>query len=409
MLSLSNLSDQRMRDAKAGEWWKLEPQRMMSNNSIAYTERPEVGQFMKEWTSLYESKSGERGIFNREAARIQATKSGRRMGWWDKDGKDPIDFGTNPCSEIILRSEQFCNLTEVIAREEDTFDTLMEKVRVATILGTWQSCLTDFVYLGSKWGMNCQEERLLGVSLTGIFDNLLLQEKEPFGSPGTLKEVLTLLKQQAINTNKEWSKRLGIGQATAITCVKPSGTVSQLANAASGIHPRYARQYIRRVRQDMKDPVTDFLIDMGIPHEPDVMKPEDTMVFEFPIRAPEMSTTGDEITAIEHLEFWKLYQDHWCEHKPSITVSVTEEEWPSVGGWVWDHFIEMSGVSFLPAGGKHSYQQAPYEVVDEDVFLNLEGCMPKEINWNDLVKYENEDSTQRTQDLACAAGQCDIA
>jgi ribonucleoside-diphosphate reductase alpha chain len=401
MLSLSNLSDQRMRDAKSGQWWELDPHRQLSNNSVAYTETPEVGQFMTEWLALFNSKSGERGIFNREAATEQAISSGRRKDYWDEDKEFPIEFGTNPCSEIILRSKQLCNLTEVICRPHDTPETLKQKVRLASILGTWQSCLTDFRYLTKKWQRNCEEERLLGVSLTGIMDCPLVN-----GVDDRTKWLLDDLRTEAINTNAEWAKKLGINQATAITCVKPSGTVSQLTDAASGIHPRHAPFYIRRVRQDVKDPMAQFMIDQGFPHEMDVTNPEQTVVFEFPIRAPEGSVYRDDKSAIDQLEHWLMIQDNWCEHKPSITVTVRENEWPEVGAWVWNNFDKMSGVSFLPHSD-HSYKQAPYEEVTEEKLKELEAKMPKVI-WSGLEKYEQDDNTTGTHELSCTAGNCEI-
>jgi ribonucleoside-diphosphate reductase alpha chain len=400
MLSLSNLSDQRMRDAKSGQWWELEPQRQLANNSVAYTETPEVGQFMTEWLALFNSKSGERGIFNREAATDQAISSGRRKAFWDEDGEFPIEFGCNPCSEIILRSKQLCNLTEVICRPDDTEETLVQKVKYATILGTWQACLTDFRYLTKKWQRNCEEEALLGVSLTGIMDCPLLIQND-----FSTDHVLDRLKEIAIETNKEWAEKLGINQATAITCVKPSGTVSQLTNAASGIHPRHAPYYIRRVRQDRKDPMAQFMIDKGFPNEVDVTS-DQTVIFSFPIRAPEGSVFRDDKTAVEQLNHWLMLQNHWCEHKPSITVTVREHEWPEVGAWVWRHFSEMSGVSFLPHSD-HSYKQAPYEEVTEEVLKELEAKMPI-VDWSELDKYESEDNTVGTHELSCSAGNCEI-
>jgi ribonucleoside-diphosphate reductase alpha chain len=401
MLSLSNLSDQRMRDAKSGQWWEMNPQRALANNSISYTEKPDVGQFLSEWTSLYNSKSGERGIFNTEAAWNKAVSNGRRLGLDSKENK--FNFGTNPCSEIILRPKEFCNLSEVIAREDDWLETLEAKVEAATIFGTWQSTLTNFRYLTKKWKDNCEEERLLGVSITGIMDCPLLNGKK---SKRDTIEAFEYLKQVAIDTNKEWSEKLGINQAAAITCVKPSGTVSQLANCSSGIHSRYAKYYIRRVRQDVKDPVTDMMIDLGFPHEVDVMNSAN-IVFDFPIRAPNGCVTRNDRTAIEELEHWKLVQDHWCEHKPSVTINVREQEWPGVGAWAWDNFDSMSGVSFLPHDD-HSYRQAPYEEVDLNKLKELEIEMPDNVDWTRLVEYEDEDMTTSTHELACTAGVCEI-
>ncbi len=392
MISLSNLSDDRMRLAKSGKWWENEGQRALANNSACYTEEPDVGIFMKEWLSLYESKSGERGIFNRVAAKQQVKKNGRR--------KSDFEFGTNPCSEIILRPYQFCNLTEVVIREYDTMETLSEKVRIATILGTWQSTLTDFPYLRKIWKENTEEERLLGVSLTGIMDNVLT-----YSTKG-LHLRLNELKQIAIDTNKEWSEKLGIQQSTAITCVKPSGTVSQLVNSASGIHPRHNDYYIRSVRGSNDDPITRFMKDYGIPNEPDVMNPEKTTVFYFPIKA-EGSITRKDLTAIDHLELWKLYQEYWCEHKPSITVNVKEEEWPEVGAWVYNNFDILSGVSFLPMN-EHSYVQPPYGDCTKEEYEELLAKMPKSINWDELSFYEKEDNTSGMQTLACSADGCEV-
>lgn len=403
LISLSNLSDQRMRDAKSGEWWTLTPHRALANNSVAYTERPEVGQFMEEWLSLYQSKSGERGIFNREAARLAATASGRRKGsLGNGESQVAIDFGINPCSEIILRPMQFCNLSTIIVRPEDDPESLEWKVRLATTLGTWQSTLTNFRYLRKKWRDNCEEERLLGVSMTGIMTNKMINGNS---TKKYTAELLGHLKETAINTNKEWAERLGIPQSTAITCVKPEGTVSQLVNTTSGIHPAYSRYYIRRVRQDKRDPLTQLMIDQGIPYEQDVMNPE-AMVFSFPAESPENAVMRNDMTAIEQLEHWKIFQKHWCEHKPSITVYVRELEWPTVGGWVWDNFNDMSGVSFLPHSD-HSYKQAPYEEVDKEKFNKLVAELP-ELDWDKLSEYESEDQTTSHHELACSAGVCEI-
>lgn len=390
MISLSNLSDDRMRDAKKGQWWEREPQRALSNNSVCYTEKPDVGQYLKEWTSLYESKSGERGIFSRVASQRQAAKNGRR--------KSDFDFGTNPCSEIILRPYQFCNLTECVVRAEDTESTLERKVRLATILGTFQSTLTNFPYLRKIWQQNTEEENLLGVSLTGQMDNLALYKGEIS---------LDRLRSVAVNTNIEFANTLGINISTAITCVKPSGTVSQLVDSASGLHTRHSEFYIRSVRADNKDPLTQFLKEAGIPWEPEVNKPDQTTVFYFPIKSPEGALTRDSLTAIEQLEYWKRVQEEWCEHKPSITVTVKEPEWPEVGGWVYKNFDIISGVSFLPHS-EHSYRQAPYEAVTAGQYEELKAKMPKEIRWEDLSYYELEDNTSGMQTLACSADGCEV-
>ena len=397
LISLSNLSDIRMRDAKTGQWWDNNPQRSYANNSVAYTEKPDIGTFMKEWVSLYDSKSGERGIFNRVASQKMATRSGRR------DGEH--DFGTNPCSEIVLRNKQFCNLSEVVVRPEDTEETLKEKVEIATIFGTLQSTLSDFRYLTKQWKDNTEEERLLGVSLTGIMDNFILSGSA--FNEAVLKSMLINLKDHAIETNKKWAKLLGVNQSTAITCVKPSGTVSQLVDSASGIHPRYSPYYLRTVRADKKDPLCDMMIDKGFHAEDDVMKPNDTKVIYFPMKSPVESVMRDAKSAIEQLEIWKTYQLYWCEHKPSITVYVKEEEWLQVGAWVYENFDVMSGVSFLPHSD-HSYKQAPYQEVDKKTYQEWLTKTPRNINWMDLTKYEKEDTTTSSKELACTAGACEI-
>ena len=393
LISLSNLSDDRMRHAKAGRWWESNVQRALANNSACYTEKPDMGIFMEEWKSLYESKSGERGIFNREAAKKQASKNGRR----DPD----YDFGTNPCSEIILRDREFCNLSEVVVREDDTEETLLEKVKYATIIGTWQSTLTNFRYLNRKWGENCEEERLLGVSMTGIMDNELTN-----GKKGSLPELLKKLRQEAVNTNNKWAKKLGIPVSAAITCVKPSGTVSQLTDSASGIHARHNPYYIRTVRADKKDPLAKMMFDAGFPVEDDVTKPEHTYVFSFPVKGPAKGVYRKEVSAVDQLEIWKVYQENWCEHKPSVTVSVKEHEWMNVGSWVYDNFDMMSGVSFLPMSD-HSYRQAPYQDCTKIEYHELLKKMP-EVDWSKLSDYENADMTSGSQELACAAGACEI-
>ena len=393
LISLSNLSDQRIRGAKMGEWWNENPQRALANNSVAYTEKPDPGIFMKEWLSLYESKSGERGIFNRQSAKAKAAENGRRDADWD--------FGTNPCSEIILRPNQFCNLTEVVCRSTDTMTTLVKKVKLATILGTIQSTFTNFGYLRKRWQNNTEEERLLGVSLTGIMDSVELNTIDG------LAPRLEVLKQHAIDTNKELAKKLGIPQSTAITCVKPSGTVSQLVDSASGIHARHNPYYIRTVRGDNKDPLTEFMKASGIPNEPDYLKPEHQTVFSFPMMAPKGSVCRKDMTAIEQLEIWKVYAKHWCEHKPSVTISVKEDEWIPVGAWCWENFEHVSGISFLPFSD-HTYQQAPYQDIDEKTYKKLAKEMPTNINWNKLQDFEKEDNTKGSQELACTAGVCEL-
>ena len=394
MISLSNLSDDRMRNAKSGNWWEYNGQRALANNSVAYTERPDMETFMREWLSLVESKSGERGVFSRVASRKQAAKNGRR----DTD----FEFGTNPCSEIILRPYQFCNLSECVVRATDTIDDLERKVRVATIIGTIQSTLTHFPYLRKIWQKNTEEERLLGVSLTGIMDNKLLTHAN-----AGLQATLERLRNVAVDTNAEWAKRLGIPVSTAITCVKPSGTVSQLVDSASGIHARHSAYYIRTVRGDNKDPLTQFMMDQGIPAEPCVMKPDSTTVFSFPQKSPEGAVTRNDMTAIEQLELWMTYQRHWCEHKPSVTITVKDNEWMEVGAWVFKHFDEVSGVSFLPHSD-HSYQQAPYQEIGKHDYDTLLSVMPDRIDWARLSEYETEDTSKGTSTFACAGGSCEM-
>jgi ribonucleoside-diphosphate reductase alpha chain len=394
MISLSNLSDDRMRHAKSGSWWENDPQRALANNSVSYTEKPDSLSFMREWMALVESGSGERGIFNRQASKVQAAKNGRRVS--------DYDFGTNPCSEIILRPSQFCNLTEVVVRATDTLDTLSEKVRLATILGTIQSSFTKFPYLRKIWTKNTEEERLLGVSLTGIMDNPLMTLKNK-----GLEKTLDHLKQIAVTTNATWAERLDIPVSAAICCVKPSGTVSQLVDSSSGIHARHSAYYIRTVRGDNKDPLTQFMMDQGIPNEPDVMKPDQTTVFSFPMKAPEGATVTADMSAIEQLEMWLAYQRYWCEHKPSVTINVKSDEWFEVGAFVYKHFDEMSGVSFLPFN-EHTYQQAPYQECDESTYHKMLGIMPTNIDWSLLSEYESEDNTSGSQTLACSGDACEI-
>ena len=394
MISLSNLSDDRMRHAKSGNWWDNEPQRALANNSVAYTEKPDSLSFMREWMALVESGSGERGIFNREASKKQAAKNGRR----DSD----YDFGTNPCSEIILRPYQFCNLTEVVVRATDTVDDLARKVRLATILGTIQSTYTKFPYLRKVWTTNTEEERLLGVSLTGIMDNPLMTTKNK-----GLDKTLENLRNVAVVTNAEWAYRLGIPQSAAITCVKPSGTVSQLVDSASGIHARHSPYYIRTVRGDNKDPLTTFMKDQGIPSEPDVFKPDQTTVFSFPVKAPNKAVVTSDLSAVDQLNMWLMYQRNWCEHKPSVTINVKKDEWFEVGTFVYEHFDEMSGVSFLPYN-EHTYQQAPYQEIDKEEYKNILSTMPKSIDWSRLSEYEKEDTTSSSQTFACTGDVCEV-
>ena len=398
LISLSNLTDQRMRNAKSGEWYLTDQQRSLANNSVAYTERPDIGIFMEEWHSLYRSKSGERGIFNRVAAEKQALSSGRR---------ESADFGTNPCSEIILRSKQFCNLTEVVVRSEDSLDDLKRKVRLATILGTLQATLTNFRYLSKRWRDNTEDEALLGVSLTGIMDHKILSGQELHGSYPkhfSLEDHLKEMKDVAIDTNKRYANKLGINQATAITCVKPSGTVSQLVDSASGIHPRYADRYIRTVRASASDPLAAFMVQEGFPVEADRTEPNN-LVFSFPVKAPELSVCRDQVSALDQLELWKVYQEVWCEHKPSITVYVRECEWLEVGAWCYRNFDILSGVAFLPHSD-HAYAQAPYQDIDAHDYKEFVDKMPTDIDWNAVQ--EGDDFTTASQELACVGGSCEI-
>ena len=395
LISLSNLSDDRMRAAKSGQWWNTEPQRALANNSACYTEKPDIGVFMDEWKALYDSKSGERGIFNRQSAVKMAAKNGRR-------NTEDFDFGTNPCSEIILRNREFCNLSEVVVRSYDTRESLLEKVRLATILGTFQATLVNFKYVSSSWRKNCEEERLLGVSLTGIMDCQFTNGKKE-----GLENLLEELKAEAVKTNKEFAQKIGINQSVAVTCVKPSGTVSQLVDAASGIHARHNPYYIRTVRGDKKDPLTKMMVDAGFPIEDDVTNPSNTSVFSFPVKVDKSAVFRTDMSAIEQLELWLTYQKHWCEHKPSVTISVKEEEWFDVGAWTYKHFDFMSGVSFLPFS-EHTYKQAPYQDIEEKEYTVLLDKMPKEVDWSKLSDYEKTDMTIGAQELACAAGFCEI-
>jgi ribonucleoside-diphosphate reductase alpha chain len=394
MISLSDLGDDRMAHAKAGNWWDGQGQRALANNSAVYEVKPDVGQFMREWSNIYESHSGERGIFNRYASELQAAKNGRRV--LDKE------WGTNPCSEIILRPYQFCNLSSVIVRADDDVESLKEKVAIATILGTFQSTMTNFPYLRKIWQTNTEDERLLGVSMTGILDNPLLNSANDLDLPKRLEA----LRDVAISTNAEFASNLGIPQSAAITCVKPEGTVSQLTGTASGIHPQHSAFFIRRVRSDNKDPLTNFLKNSGFPSEPCVMKPDSTTVFSFPMKVEKGAVLREDLSAIEHLRLWLIFQRHWCEHKPSVTISVNENEWPAVGAWTWEHFDEVTGVSFLPMDGG-TYRQAPYESIDADTYAQLVAVMPTEINWEAMS--ENTDNVEGAQMLSCTAGACEIA
>ena len=394
LISLSDLGDDQMRTAKSGRWWEENPQRALANNSTNYHNKPDVGTFFREWTALYESKSGERGIFSSTNAKKKCLELGGR-----REERD--DFGTNPCSEIILRSREFCNLSEVIVRSGDKIKDLKRKVKLATTLGTWQSTLTKFRYLNSEWRTNCEEERLLGVSLTGIMDNSLLNNLS-----SELPNLLNVLKKETIKTNNEWSKKLNINPSSSITCVKPSGTVSQLVDSASGIHARHSSYYIRTVRSDVSDPIAKYMIEEGVPVEPDITNPSNVSVFSFPIKSPSRSIMRNQLTAIEQLKLWIVYAKYWCEHKPSCTISVKEEEWPEVGAFIYDNFDDISGISFLPYSD-HVYKQAPYQECSEKEYRDLSKRMPT-LNWSKLTDYETIDLTTSSQELACTGNSCEI-
>lgn len=389
LISLSDLDDRLMRDAKHGQWWVDHPERALANNSAVYAGRPSAETFLEEWTSLVKSKSGERGIFNRTAAQLQAGKAGRDAS---------ITYGCNPCSEIILRPQQFCNLTEVVVRAEDTWHTLENKVRLAAILGTIQSTLTNFQFLSDEWRKNTEEERLLGVSLTGIYDCAVTSNPDP--------EMLEGLKDWARAANKIWAEKLGIQPSAAITCVKPSGTVSQLVDSASGIHPRHAAYYIRRIRMDVKDPICEYLKAQGLNYEADSYNPNGAVVFSFPTKAPEGAVTRHSVSAEDHFNLWLTYQRHWTDHKPSCTISVRDSEWPGLGALVYKHFDEVSGISFLPYSD-HSYVQAPYEDITEELYDELVVKTPRTLDWSTFM--EEEDGTVGAQTLACSAlGGCEV-
>jgi len=394
LISLSNLDDFEMAKAKSGQWWETEGQRALANNSAVYNSKPNTAQFLREWRNLYESKSGERGIYNLDAVRKHIDKFDRR------DSSKVA--GTNPCGEILLRANQFCNLTEVVIDAEDTVETLLTKIRLATILGTWQSTLSNFKYIRKTWQSNTEEERLLGVSLTGIFGNKLTGKLHP-----ELNTMLTQMRELAVSENAKEADKLGINHSTAITTVKPSGTVSQLTGVSSGIHPWYSKYYIRSVRADNKDPLTAFLKDFGVPNEPDVMKPDMTTVFYFPIKAPDNATVTKDLSATEHLEVWKAYRTFWTEHNPSVTINVAEDEWLDVGAWVFKNFDSIGGVSFLPLS-EHSYRQAPYQEITEEEYNEAVKSMPTNIPWQSLPLYELEDTTTGSQELSCTAGSCDV-
>ena len=402
LISLSSLNDDRMRHAKDGQWWNTSPHRALANNSAVYEGDVSVGQFMEEWLALYNSKSGERGIFNRDAAKKLVGRTDVRDPEVHRTRSVDYAFGTNPCSEIILRDSEFCNLSEIVVRADDTPKTLRKKARLASILGTWQSTLTNFRYLGSSWRKNCEEERLLGVSMTGIMDNAYTN-----GKKGGIRSLLEMLREDVIEANRNHAADLGIEQSVATTCVKPSGTVSQLVDAASGIHARHNPYYVRTVRGDNKDPLCEFMKAAGFPHEPCVMKPDNVTVFSFPMKAPEDSVYRNDMTALEQLELWLTYQKYWCEHKPSVTISVKEHEWVEVGAWVWNHLDLISGISFLPFSD-HSYQQAPYQDCVEDEYYSLAATLPKNVDWTELQKYEQEDTTTGTQTMACTGSSCEL-
>jgi len=393
MISLSDLGDDAMAHAKAGSWWEGQGQRALANNSAVYEERPSIGQFMREWSSIYESHSGERGIFNRDASQKQAAKNGRRDATYA--------YGTNPCSEIILRPYQFCNLSSCIVRSDDDMATLERKIRIATILGTFQASLTNFPYLRKVWQKNTEEEALLGVSMTGILDNHLLNNPDDPDLPARLER----LRDVAVTTNIEFAAAIGINQSVAVTAIKPEGTVSQLCSTASGIHPQHSKYYIRRVRADNKDPLTQFMIQSGFVAEPCVMKPDSTTVFSFPVKVADGAVLREHFDAVKHLKLWLTYQRHYTEHKPSVTISVREDEWMKVGAWVYEHFDEVTGVSFLPYS-EHTYQQAPYEEIDERQYEELKAKQPEGVNWDSFTEFD--DNVEGAQMLSCTAGGCSI-
>ena len=400
LISLSSLSDDQLRHAKSGLWYKPEsggynPQRALANNSAVYNSRPDMETFMREWLSLIESKSGERGIFSRDAAKKQAAKNGRRDA--------TKEFGCNPCSEILLQDYQFCNLTECIIREKDTEASLKRKVELATILGTFQSTLIHFPYLRKVWFNTTSEERLLGVSMTGIMDNAITNNS----SKDNLESILEGLRDHSVAVNKKYAKAIGIPQSVACTTVKPSGTVSQLTGTASGIHTRHSPYYLRTVRADLKDPLTKFMIEKGFPWEPCIRKPDSTVVFTFPQKAPKNAVCRDDRNAIEQLDLWLIYQRHWCEHKPSVTISVRDEEWLEAGAWVYRNFDEVSGISFLPHSD-HVYRQAPYQECDKETYTEAVKKLPKKIDWSELSNFESEDNTVSSQTLACTGSSCEL-
>ena len=400
LICLSDLGDHDMAAAKNGSWWTNEPQRALSNNSAVYHSKPSYGQFLAEWKNLYESKSGERGIVNMHGAKRHIDSFGRR--------DSSLIAGKNPCAEINLRSAQFCNLTEVVIYADDSLDQIRNKVRLATILGTYQSTLTDFKYLRSIWRKNTEEERLLGVSMTGIYGHGFMNGSIKKMDGLTLPEFLTELRELSVDVNVQWAKAFNINPSTAITTLKPSGTVSQLVGVSSGIHPWHSEHYIRTVRGDNKDPLTRLMIDEGVPHEPDLTKPDDTTVFNFPVKAPEGAVSRGSVSAIQHLELYRIYRTYWTEHDVSVTINVREEEWPEVGAWVYNNFDDVGGVSFLPASD-HTYQQAPYQEVTEQEYESALASMPDDVAWSSLSIYELEDGTAGSQELACtSSSSCEV-
>ena len=398
LISLSDLADRDMATCKSGDWWNADSQRALSNNSAVYTNKPSMSQFISEWGSLYDSHSGERGVCNREAMTSIADTAGRDTNH---------SFGTNPCSEIILRPNQFCNLSTVVAKADDTEDSLTEKIRLATILGTIQSAMTDFSMFSrwgdSSWKKNCEEERLLGVSITGIFDCPLLSDT----GDKRLTSRLSGLRYTATRVNREWSAKLGISPSKSVTCIKPEGTSSCVAGSSSGMHPRYSDYYIRRVRLSASDPLGQLMKDSGIPHEPCLNNPQTTDIFSFPIKSPTTAQTQQTIKPLDHLNLWLLYQVHYCDHKPSITVTYRDDDFLGIGSWLWENWDKVSGISFLPHSD-HVYSQPPFEAITEDEYINMLQKMPISVDWGRLDLYEVIDKTENQQTLSCTAGGCEL-
>ena len=403
MISLSDLDDPEIRDAKKGQFWNTDPQRMLANNSAVYIEKPSSAEFMEEWIALMKSGSGERGIFNR--AGLAKTLPKRRMEFLKNNGLVSEDnkiigiIGTNPCGEIILQSKQFCNLTEVVARYEDTEESLMRKIRVATILGTYQATLTKFPYLSKEWRENCEQERLLGVSITGQWDCPTVRNPE----------IMKKLKAESLRINKQYAKRFGVNESTCVTCVKPSGTVSKTFDTASGTHPRHSQYYIQRIRISATDSLFKMLRDQGVPYHPEVGQNKDTAntyVLEFPVKAPDKSIFKDDVTAIEQLEYWKMVKENFTEHNPSTTISIGENEWIEVANWIYDNWDIVGGLAFLPRDN-HVYQLAPYEATDEKTYTERLRSL-RHIDFAKIVTYEAIDETEVKRELACASGVCSI-